>query len=166
MILVSLRDLQFRRRRFAVGIAGTALVLGITLVLVGDDHQLRQRGSAVHRTRSTPRPGSCPRGRRGRSSPRPPCRPRSPTRSAPSTGAAAVPIALLFGKIPIGGTPTQVNVHGVPSGHASPAPPLTEGRAVDGPGETVVDDRPRPRHRRHRRARRARACGWWVGPTA
>lgn len=35
MLTISLRDLQFRRRRFVVGVLGAALVLGITLLLTG-----------------------------------------------------------------------------------------------------------------------------------
>ena len=137
MFLVSLRDLQFRRRRFAVGIAGTALVLGITLVLSGMttsfDNEARRSTNAFHGEAWV-----VPEGSSGAflSSATLPTALADEVSAA--TGDDAVPIALLFGKIPIGGTPTQVNVHGIPSGSFA-APPLKDGRAVEQPGETVVD---------------------------
>jgi putative ABC transport system permease protein len=38
MVMAALRDLQWRRRRFAIAILGTALVFGMTLVLNGMSH--------------------------------------------------------------------------------------------------------------------------------
>ena len=137
MILVSLRDLQFRRRRFAVGVAGTALVLGITLVLSGMttsfDNEARRSTNAFNAEAWVVPEGSSGAFLSSATMPR-----SLADEVSASTGKPAAPIALLFGKIPIGDTPTQVNVHGVPSGSFA-APPLKEGRAVERPGETVVD---------------------------
>ena len=137
MILVSLRDLQFRRRRFAVAIAGTALVLGITLVLSGMTKSFDNEAQ-----RSVDSFGGAswiaPAGATGTflSSATLPASIADAVRAA--TGAAAVPVALQFGKIPIDGVPTQVNVHGVPVGSFA-HPQVRDGRALERKGEVVVD---------------------------
>lgn len=137
MILVSLRDLQFRRRRFAVAIAGTALVLGITLVLSGMtasfDNEARRSVESF-----SGEAWVVPAGATGAFL-------SSGTLSATvadevtaATGLPAAPVALLFGKLQGDGSPKQVNVQGVPPGSFA-VPPVSDGRPVARDGEVVVD---------------------------
>ena len=137
MILVSLRDLQFRRRRFVVGIAGTSVVLALTLVLAGISSSF---SNEVSRTVDAFHAGSwlIPDGATGPFL-------SSETMSADlvdeirATGADAVPVALIRGSIPEGGTSSDVNLIGIVPG-TFVDPPLAEGRAPRGPGEIVLDD--------------------------
>lgn len=137
MILISLRDLQFRRRRFAVAIAGTALVLGITLVLSGIaasfDNEAERTVDAFNS-----RAWVVPVGATG---------PFLASAALPaglaaevsaSTGLPAIPAALLRGNVTVDGNPTQISVHGLPVGSFAD-PPLTSGRHVERAGEAVVD---------------------------
>jgi putative ABC transport system permease protein len=137
MILVSLRDLQFRRRRFFVAIAGTSLVLGLTLVLSGVSSSVRNE---AHRTVDAfhAQTWIVPHGVKGPLI-------TSATLSADlapqieaSTGAHAVPVAILHGSIEVDGEPQQINVMGVPPGSFA-EPPLKDGRQAQQPGEVVVD---------------------------
>jgi putative ABC transport system permease protein len=49
MFRISLRDLQWRRRRFTIAILAAALAFGLALVMSGTDHSLQQEG--VHTVR-------------------------------------------------------------------------------------------------------------------
>lgn len=44
MFRISLRDLQWRRRRFTIAILAAALAFGLALVMSGTDHSLKQEG--------------------------------------------------------------------------------------------------------------------------
>lgn len=138
MILVSLRDLQFRRRRFFVAIAGTSLVLGLTLVLAGVSstfvNEARRTTAAFHAQGWV-----LPDGVEG---------PFLSSATLPAaladqitaeTGVPAVPVAVLHGTVDVHGTPKQTNIFGVPPGTFA-APPVREGRAPTSSGELVVDD--------------------------
>jgi putative ABC transport system permease protein len=137
MILVSLRDLQFRRRRFVVAIAGTSLVLGLTLVLSGVSSSFVNE---AHRTVDAFHAETwiVPKGVTGPLI-------TSATLSADlaaeveaATGARAVPVAVLHGAVDIEGRSTQINVMGVPPGTFA-LPPLRDGRQAERSGEVVVD---------------------------
>ena len=137
MILVSLRDLQFRRRRFVVGIVGTSVVLALTLILAGVS------SSFVNEVRRTTEAFNAeswviPDGATGPflSSETLPASLADTLRAA---GADAVPIALIRGSLPVDGDPTDVNLIGVPPGTFAD-PPVVEGRAPLRSGEIVVDE--------------------------
>lgn len=137
MILVSLRDLQFRRRRFVVGIVGTSVVLALTLILAGVS------SSFVNEVRRTVQAFDAaswviPDGATGPflSSETLPANLADQIRA---TGADAVPVALIRGSLPIDGEPTDVNLIGVPPGTFAD-PPVTEGRAPRDATEIVIDD--------------------------
>ena len=137
MILVSLRDLQFRRRRFLVGIAGTSVVLALTLVLAGVsssfDNEVRRTVDAFHAASWV-----IPDGATGPflSSE---TMPAALAEEVRASGVEAVPVALIRGSLPIDGDPTDVNLIGVPPG-TFVDPPVVEGRAPRGPEEIVLDD--------------------------
>lgn len=137
MILVSIRDLQFRRRRFAVAIAGTALVLGITLVLSGIaasfDNEAERTVDSFHG-----RSWVVPTGSTGAflSSAALPAALAAEISAA--TGRPAVPVALLRGNVTLDGNPNQISVHGIPPGTFALAS-LRAGRHVERAGEAVVD---------------------------
>jgi putative ABC transport system permease protein len=137
MILVSLRDLQFRRRRFIVAIAGTSLVLGLTLVLSGVsssfDNEAHRTVDAFHATTWI-----VPKGVKGPLITSATLSADLAQQIAGATGAHAVPVAVLHGATEIDGKPHQVNVMGVPPGTFA-APPLRDGRQAERPGEVVVD---------------------------
>ena len=137
MILVSLRDLQFRRRRFVVGIVGTSVVLALTLILAGVSssfvNEVRRTTEAFGATSWV-----IPDGATG---------PFLSSETLPAgladqirtTGVEAVPVALIRGSLPIDGDPTDVNLIGVPPGTFAD-PPVVEGRAPRRTGEIVVDE--------------------------
>ncbi|HJR26447.1 MAG TPA: ABC transporter permease [Acidimicrobiales bacterium] len=134
---MSLRDLQFRRRRFVVGIAGTSVVLALTLILAGVSSSFVNE---VRRTTEAFNAASwvIPDGSTGPflSSETMPASVADELRAA---GADAVPVALIRGSLPIEGDPTDVNLIGVPPGTFAD-PPVVEGRGPRRAGEIVVDD--------------------------
>jgi putative ABC transport system permease protein len=137
MILVSLRDLQFRRRRFFVAIAGTSLVLGLTLVLAGVsssfDNEADRTVDAFHATTWI-----VPKGVKGPLITSATLSADLAEEIATATGAQAVPVAVLHGAAEVKGKARQVNVMGLPPGTFA-APPLRDGRQPERSGEVVVD---------------------------
>jgi putative ABC transport system permease protein len=138
VILVSLRDLQFRRRRFAIAILGTALVLGITLVLSG---MVAGFGNEAQRTVDSFHAEGwvVPAGATGAFLSSATFEAGVADEVTRLSGAPAVPIAILHTSVDIDGTSTQINVHGVPVGSFA-EPPLVAGRQPAARGEVVVDD--------------------------
>lgn len=138
MILVSLRDLQFRRRRFVVAIAGTSVVLALTLVLAGVS------SSFVNEARRTTKAFHAgawivPLGSSG---------PFMSSATLPAamvadvsarTGAPAAALAVLRSSVAVGGSTEEINVLGVEPG-SFVDPPVHEGRAPAKPGEVTADD--------------------------
>lgn len=61
MLLASLRDLQWRRRRYLIAAIGTALVFVTTLVLTGLSHgfDASKSSSAAELSSATSPSGSC-----------------------------------------------------------------------------------------------------------
>src|SRR5262245_36556546 len=47
MFLIALRDLQWRRRRFAIAVLATSLVFALTLLLTGAGNGLRTEASRI-----------------------------------------------------------------------------------------------------------------------
>jgi putative ABC transport system permease protein len=137
VILVSLRDLQFRRRRFAIAILGTALVLGITLVLSGMVAGFRNE---AHRTVDAFDAESwvVPAGATGAFLSSATLEAALADEVAAASGAPAVPVAVLHTSVLIDGHPQQINVHGVPVGSFA-EPRVVDGRSVVEAGEVVVD---------------------------
>jgi putative ABC transport system permease protein len=138
VILVSLRDLQFRRRRFVVGIVGTSVVLALTLILAGVSSSFLNE---VRRTTEAFNAASwvVPAGATGPflSSATLPASLADELEAA--TGSSAAPVALMRGSLPIDGKKTDVNLIGVPPGSFAD-PPVVEGRAPQRSGEIVVDN--------------------------
>lgn len=143
MILVSLRDLQFRRRRFVVAIAGTSVVLALTLVLAGVSssfvNEARRSTQALHAQSWV-----VPEGSSG---------PFMSSATLPAslaadlqarTGAPAAPLVVLRSSVVVHGATEEINVLGVPVGSFA-EPPLRDGRFPRGSGEVTVDDLLGPR---------------------
>jgi putative ABC transport system permease protein len=137
MLTVSLRDLQFRRRRFVVAIAGTSLVLGLTLVLAGVSSSFENE---AHRTVDAfhAQTWIVPKGVKGPLITSATLSAEVAAQIEAATGARAVPVAVLHGAVDIGGESQQINVMGVPPGSFA-QPPLHDGRQAEHPGEVVVD---------------------------
>jgi putative ABC transport system permease protein len=137
MLTVSLRDLQFRRRRFVVAIAGTSLVLGLTLVLSGVSSSFVNE---AHRTVDAFHAETwiVPKGVKGPLITSATLSAELAAQVEAATGAHAVPVAVLHGAVEIDGKSRQINVMGVPPGSFA-LPPLHDGRQAEHPGEVVVD---------------------------
>lgn len=137
MILISLRDLQFRRRRFAVGVLGTALVLGITLVLSGIpasfDNEARRTVESFRAEGWIVKDGVTGPFLSSASLPA-----TLAQEITAATGVEAVPVALLGGLLSSPGSPKQISIHGFPPG-SFPRPSLRDGRQPDATGEVVID---------------------------
>jgi putative ABC transport system permease protein len=134
---VALRDLQWRRRRFVIAVLATSLVFGMTLLMTGVNASLHNEGRRIVAalgadawlvaggasgpfTTSTPIPAA------------------AADRVAATPGVLrADPLVILHSTLR---RPTvrDVNVIGARPGGLG-APPLAEGRAVNGPGELVAD---------------------------
>ena len=137
MLRVTLRDLQWRRRRFVIAIVGTSLVFAMTLVLTGLSNGFRveanntvdalgfrhvrrqgRTGGSVHRVAALPRK----RSRDGR--------------RIPGVTAAA-PLAYTATTVPDGDSTRNVNVFGAPA-QGPGMPPIASGRAPSGADEAAV----------------------------
>ena len=134
---VSLRDLQWRRRRFVIGLLATGLVFAMSLLMSGsvaglrnEDRRIIQlvdadawvvaKGAAGPFTASTAVPANA-----------------ADTIARLPGVTAADPVALLHSTVRLP-TVRDVNVFGYRAGGLG-APPVSRGRAVQRPGETVAD---------------------------
>lgn len=132
----TLRDLQWRRRRFLIAVTGTALVFAMSLLMSGlaesftleTDRALESIGAdvwVVHEGASGPFTAFSP----------------IPATDADRVAAvdgitAADPI--IYVHQTIGDDPEDINLFGVVRGGIG-EPELTDGRALEGPGEAIVD---------------------------
>ena len=137
MLLAALRDLQWRRRRFIIGIVGTGVVFAMTLVLtglsngfrveaentvdsLGIDSYLIKAGAAGPFLGASPLPAA-----------------DVPLVARMPGVMAAAPLVYAATTADDGGTPRNVNVFGAPDqGPGMPA--VAEGRAPSSPDEIAV----------------------------
>ena len=140
MLTITLRDLQWRARRFALGVAATSLVFSMTLVLAG---LVRGFNSEVQRTVDTFRGDAwvIPRGVSGPFTATSPVPDSARIRLLNAPGVRSVePVVILRHTARDGSKDHPVNViAGRPGGVVDPA--ITDGRALARDGEAVADDR-------------------------
>jgi putative ABC transport system permease protein len=138
MLIAALRDLQWRRRRFAIAIGGTALVFGMTLVMTGISHgfdaeaartvdQLGVDGWVVQTGAAGPFLGGAP---------------MPDVRAAEIAAVPGVEQAVpsVFTRKSVrgqNGSDTDVNVFGAPTG-APGMPATSEGSPPDTDGEVAI----------------------------
>lgn len=137
MLRVTLRDLQWRRRRFAIAIVGTSLVFAMTLVLTGLSNGFRVEANdtvddlgfdtyLVESGPAGPFIGS------------PPFPQSEVAMAARIPGVTvAVPLVYTAATVPDGGATRNVNVFGAPADGPG-MPPVAVGRPPSGPGEAAV----------------------------
>jgi len=137
MLRVTLRDLQWRRRRFVIAILGTSLVFAMTLILTG-----LSNGFRVEANDTVDALGfdaylvqSGPAGPFIGSPPFPQSEIALVTR-LPGV-AAAVPLVYTATTVPDGDTTRNVNVFGAPAGGQG-MPTVASGRPPSGPAEAAV----------------------------
>lgn len=140
MLRVTLRDLQWRRRRFVIAVIGTSLVFAMTLVLTGLSNGFRVEAvdtvDALNFDAYVVRSG--PAGPFVGSPPFPQAEAGAITRIRGVT--AAVPLAFTTTTAPDGHSTSNVNVFGAPAGGPG-MPPVTNGRAPLDVGEAAVSSR-------------------------
>ncbi len=132
----TLRDLQWRRRRFLIAVTGTALVFAMSLLMsglaasftletdralesIGADVWVVQEGASGPFTSFSPIPAT------------------DAERVAAVDGITAADPIIYFHQT-IGDDPEDINLFGVVRGGIG-EPELTDGRALEGPGEAIVD---------------------------
>lgn len=140
MLRITLRDLQYRARRFGLGIAATALVFSITLLLAGVYESFRteaQRTVAVfHADRWVVRAGEA-----GPFTSQAPVSEATRTRVAATPGVRAAESVVVFrGVVHHGSTDKLLNVIAAPPG-GFVRPHVTSGHAPARTGEALADDR-------------------------
>ena len=138
MIRLSIVDLAWRRRRFAVALVGTSVVLALTLVLAGVNASFPNE---AHRTVAAfhAREWIVPAGTPGpfMSSATLPAS-TAAAFAPPSRGGPASPVGVLRGTLDHGAARTDVNILGVVP-RAFTAPPIVEGRAPSASGEATAE---------------------------
>lgn len=137
MLRVTLRDLQWRRRRFVIAIVGTSLVFAMTLVLTGLSNGFRVEandtvdalGFDAYLVKSGPA---------GPFIGSPPFPQTEVAKVAALPGVtAAVPLVYTATTVPDGDSTRNVNVFGAPPGGPG-MPPITTGAYPSGPDEVAV----------------------------
>src|SRR6476469_913263 len=137
MLRVTLRDLQWRRRRFVITIVGTSLVFAMTLVLTGLSNGFRVEandtvdalGFDTYLVTSGPA---------GTFIGSPPFPQREVAVTARISGVtAAAPLVYTATTVPDGDSTRNVNVFGAPAG-APGMPAVSTGRTPSGPDEAAV----------------------------
>ncbi len=148
MWLITLRDLQWRKRRFAFGVVGTALVFAVTLLLAGLSASIRaEAGRTVEAAGATT--WLVGNGVSGPFSGISALRETEAARAAGEKGVkAADPVVVTYQTVQHGmsrqaktqklSKPKDITLFGYALGGLG-APPLREGRVPDGDGEAVVD---------------------------
>lgn len=137
MWLIALRDLQWRRRRFAIAVVATGLVFGMSLLMAGTEHTLYEHGRrivsafpadgwVVAEDAAGPFTSTTP----------------LPVETAGLVGSDpgvrdAAPLVILHSTT-VRPASRDVNVMGSPPGSALAAP-VDVGRSVARPGEAVAD---------------------------
>lgn len=137
MLRVTLRDLQWRRRRFVIAIIGTSLVFAMTLVLTGlsngfrveADNTVAALGFDTYLVKSGPA---------GPFIGSPPFPESEVAMAARIQGVtAAAPLVYTATTVPDGHSTRNVNVFGAPAKGLG-MPPVSAGRAPSGPDEAAV----------------------------
>jgi putative ABC transport system permease protein len=141
MLIAALRDLQWRRRRFMIAIAGTALVFGMTLLMTGISHgfdaeatatvrALRADAWVVRAGAAGPFLGSSPMAQSEAAA----------IAAMPGVKAASPTIFTRKSVRSASGAEIDVNIIGaVPGGVGMPSP--DSGRAPRAPGEVMISTR-------------------------
>jgi putative ABC transport system permease protein len=133
----SLRDLQWRRRRFLIGIAATALVLAMTLLMTGVSDGLHSQDRRIIESFDADAWLVAANG----SGPFTSTKPIATSTLEQIEGLPGVtkasPVILAGGTI-VGDERKDVNVIGLPPGGLG-EPEVTDGRPVQADGEVVVD---------------------------
>lgn len=138
MLTITLRDLQWRARRFALGVLATSLVFSMTLILAGlvagFTDEINRTVSTFHGDRWV-----VPAGASGPFTSASPVTDSVRRRVAKAPGVrAAEPVVIFRHTAHDGGTEHQLNVIAAqPGGIVQPR--LAEGRAIARAGEVVVD---------------------------
>lgn len=137
MLIAALRDMQWRRRRFAIAVLSTAIIFGMTLALTGlaNGFQTEARRTVdslgvdqfiVKAGASGPFVGATP------------FAPVELRRIAGAPGVdAAAPLAYAGGTATVDGDTRNVDIFGAPE-RGPGMPPVIEGRAPAVPGEVAV----------------------------
>lgn len=140
MLTITIRDLQWRARRFALGVIATSLVFAMTLILAGLVAGFRRE---IDRTVSTFHSDSwvVPAGASGPFTSASPVSDAARAQVANAPGVrTAEPVVIFRHTAHDGGDEHQLNViAATPGGLVRPK--LAQGRAVARPGEVVVDKR-------------------------
>lgn len=137
MLIAALRDMQWRKRRFAIAVLSTAIIFAMTLVLTG-----LANGFQVEAERTVDSLGVDQfLVKEGASGPFVGSTPFAPTelrRIAESPGVdAAAPLAYAGGTARLGDSTQNVCIFGAPEGGPG-MPAVAEGRAPSDPGEVAV----------------------------
>lgn len=135
MLITALRDLQWRRRRFAVAAIGTAMVFGLTLILTGLTHGFRVEAEHVVDSLGMDSyvvPAGAVGPFMGSSR-----FPQAKTIAVDRSPGVESAIPVVYGNIILQDdrSPQNVNVYGVPE---SGMPPITAGQAPSGSGEVAM----------------------------
>ncbi|MGE2717827.1 ABC transporter permease [Mycolicibacterium litorale] len=137
MLIAALRDMQWRKRRFAIAVLSTAIIFAMTLVLTG-----LANGFQVEAERTVDSLGVDQFVvKAGASGPFVGATPFAPTElrriaAAPGVDAAA-PLAYAGGTARLGHATQNVCIYGAPPGGPG-MPAVSEGRAPAGPDEVAV----------------------------
>ena len=137
MWLLSLRDLEWRRRRFLIAVLATALIFALTLLMTGASAGLDQEVTRIVGSFGADRWVVAD----GATGPFTTTRPLADTTVDEVAGAPGVDdaTALILFRGSIGGEePTDINLIGY-DGDSFAAPALAEGRQATGPDEVVAD---------------------------
>jgi len=140
VLLVSLRDLRWRKKRVVVAVLGTSVVMALTLILAGVSasfpNEARRSVDALHAAAWV-----VPQGTAGpfMSSATIPTAVADQLQRVAGPGSA-VPVAILRATAHDGQRDIDANVLGVVPG-AFTDPPVTAGRAPQAPGEATADRR-------------------------
>lgn len=137
MLRITLRDLQWRRRRFVIAIIGTSLVFAMTLVLTGLSNGFRAEavntadavGFDTYLVRSGPA---------GPFIGSPPFAQSEVAMAARIPGVtAAAPLVYAAATVPDGDATRNVSVFGAPA-QGPGMPPISAGRGPSGPDEAAI----------------------------
>ena len=137
MWLISLRDLQWRLRRFLVAVAATGLVFGISLLMAGTEYTLYEDGRRIVRSLGADA-WMVAEGASGPFTTSSPMPAQTAEEMARVPGvSAAEPVVILHSTIG-DDPPRDINVIGYRPGSFVTGP-VTTGRALQARGETVAD---------------------------
>ncbi|HEX6711930.1 MAG TPA: FtsX-like permease family protein [Thermoleophilaceae bacterium] len=139
MLTITLRDLQWRARRFALGVAATSLVFSMTLILTG---LVAGFGDEIDRTVSTFHGDRwvVPAGASGPFTSTSPVTESARARVLQAPGVrGAEPVVIFRHTARDGGDEHQLNVIAAQPGGLV-RPKLAEGRAIAHDGEAIVDE--------------------------